>query len=126
MDSDPAVLLRAGVELFNAGKFLASHELFEELWESTHDESSEFYKGLVQACICLYHYSEGNGDGARKLYRGHRRCLGSYLPHHAGLDVARLLADMQVALEPVLRAAPGTPLTLAAEDAPRLHAAPAD
>ena len=43
-------------------------------------------------------------DGARKLYSGHRRLLGRYLPHHRGLNVEQLLATMQEALRPVLRA----------------------
>ena len=94
--------LRAAVGLFDVGRYLAAHELFEELWEETEGPDSDFFKGLVQASVALHHFQSGNLDGAAKLYSGHRRCLAGYLPTHAGLDVARFLADMQAFLRPVV------------------------
>jgi predicted metal-dependent hydrolase len=99
--------LRAGIELFDSGRYLAAHELFEELWEATEGEDSDFYKGLVQAAIALRHYQTGNLEGAARLYSGHRRCLAAYLPEHRGVDVERFLADMQACLRPVLERRPG-------------------
>ena len=97
---------KAAVQLFNEARFLAAHELFDELWEQGQGEDSDFYKGLVQASVCLHHFEEGNLEGAAKLYRGHRRSLAGYLPSHAGLDVSGFLRDMKDFLEPVLRRAP--------------------
>ncbi len=99
--------LRAGVELFNAGRYLAAHELFEELWEASEGGDSDLYKGLVQAAVALHHFQQGNLDGAAKLYSGHRRCLAGYLPSRGGLDLASFLAEMQDCLAPVLRRSPG-------------------
>lgn len=110
---DPAereATLRAGLDLFDAGRYLAAHELFEELWEATEGPDSDFFKGLVQAAVALHHFESGNLEGAAKLYGGHRRCLGPYLPMHAGLDVARFLADMQTFLAPVLERRAGAPV----------------
>jgi predicted metal-dependent hydrolase len=112
-------ILRAAFELFDAGRYLAAHELFEELWEETEGGDSDFFKGLVQAAIALHHFQSGNLEGATKLYSGHRRCLASYLPHHAGLDVARFLAEMQVFLRPVVERRPGTTVPFEAEHRPR-------
>ena len=67
----------AAVELFNDGKYLASHELFDELWEATESAGADFYKGLIQAAIALHHFQEGNLEGATKLYGGHRRFLAA-------------------------------------------------
>lgn len=99
--------LDEGVRLFNTGRFKDAHEEFEKGWLANEAGAANFHKGLVQACICLHHVTEGDQDGARKLYRGHRALLGAYLPSFAGLDVAHLLAGMQRHLTPVLRARPG-------------------
>ena len=96
--------LEAGRKLFNAGDYHDAHEQIEQLWEATHDESSDFFKGLIQAAIALHHFRKGNLAGAKKLYSGHRRYLAPYLPTHLGLDVAAFLDEMQSFLRPVLRA----------------------
>jgi hypothetical protein len=101
-----AATLRAAVELFNTGRYLAAHELFEELWEASEGADSDLFKGLIQAAIALHHFEQGNLEGAARLYAGHRRCLAGYLPARRGLDVAGLLAGMQAFLGPCLRAAP--------------------
>ena len=87
--------LKAAIDLFNRGRFLAAHELFDELWEASEDAGAELYKGLVQASVALHHFEEGNLEGAAKLYRGHRRSLAAFLPHRDGIDVERFLIDMQ-------------------------------
>ena len=112
--------LERAIELFDAGEYHAAHELLDELWESTQGRDADFYKGLIQAAICLHHWQNGNRDGARKLYSGHRRYLAAYLPAHRGIDVAGLLAAMQAALEPLLRAGPGDAPPLDAERRPRI------
>jgi len=114
--------LDAGVQLFNAGRYKDAHEEFEQGWLAGEGGDADFHKGLVQACICLHHVSEGDQDGARKLYRGHRALLGGYLPSHAGLDVAHLLAGIQRHLAPLLRARSGERVAPAAP-APTIRAA---
>ena len=111
--------LRAAIELFDAGEYHESHEVLDDLWEGTHGEDADFYKGLIQAAICMYHFSRGNLEGARKLYRGHRRYLAAYVPAHLGLDVEGLLAEMQRCLGPVLRAPAGEPVAFDAAQRPR-------
>jgi predicted metal-dependent hydrolase len=91
------------VRLFNAQRYHDAHEAFERLWLATTGPDSDFYKGLIQASIAMHHTQEGNVEGARKLYGGHRRLLAAYLPEHRGLDVAGLLAEMQRSLRPLLR-----------------------
>ena len=106
-EEDAARALDEGVRLFNEGRFKDAHEEFEKGWLANEAGAADFHKGLVQACICLHHVTAGDQDGARKLYRGHRALLGTYLPSFAGLDVAHLLAEMQRHLSPLLRARPG-------------------
>ena len=100
---DAARHLREGVRLFNACEYRAAHEEFERLWLSTEGRDSDFFKGLIQACIALHHFQSGNLEGAAKLHGGHRRYLAAYLPQYHGVDVATFLENMQRALRPVLR-----------------------
>jgi hypothetical protein len=112
--------LQAGIELFDAGRYLAAHELFEELWEATEGSEADFFKGLLQAAVALHHFESGNLEGAARLYTGHRRCLAAYQPAHAGLDVTRFLADMQGFLRPVLDPTPGESVPFPAHRRPRI------
>ena len=107
--------------LFDAGEYHAAHEVLDEVWEQAPVAEQDFFKGLIQACIALHHHQQGNPDGARKLYSGHRRYLGRFLPEHRGLDVGDFLAQMQAALGPLLRAPPGAEPGFDPEHRPRLR-----
>jgi len=98
--------LSSAVRLFNEGQYLAAHKLFEELWEAGEGGDADFYKGLIQAAIALHHLEDQNTKGAAKLYGGHRRYLGRFLPAHRSLDVEQFLADMQSFFTPILRGEP--------------------
>lgn len=116
--------LREAVRLFEACEYHEAHEVLDELWEATHGEDADFFKGLIQACIAMHHYRRDNLEGAAKLYSGHRRYLAAYLPRHRGVDVEAFLAEMQRVLQPVVRAAPGAAPRFEAASAPRLRVAP--
>jgi predicted metal-dependent hydrolase len=115
--------LKRAAGLFNDAEFHAAHEVLDELWDAAAPGDSDFFKGLIQACIALHHYRLGNPDGARKLYSGHRQYLGPYLPAHRGVDVARFLGDMQKSFTPLLRARPGAEPPYASLQLPRLDVA---
>ena len=81
-----------GIELFNAGEYEEAHEEFERLWLSGEGAESDFFKGLIQACIALHHFRRGNLDGAAGLYvpaRAPRRGRGGAARGHAASAAAR-------------------------------------
>jgi predicted metal-dependent hydrolase len=116
--------LARAAELFDAAEYHAAHEILDELWEQASPQDADFFKGLIQACIALHHHQQGNPDGARKLYSGHRRYLGRFLPAHRGLDLVAFLAGMQAALGPLLRAPPGAEPPFEPGRRPRMSRAP--
>jgi uncharacterized protein len=116
-----AGLLAEGVELFNAGRYHAAHEAFEQVWLASEAGDAAFFKGLVQAAICLFKLERGELEGARLLHTGARGLLGPYLPTHRGLDVQGLLAEMAAHLRPLLRARPGEPVELDPATLPRMR-----
>ena len=103
-EADAALAFAEGVRLFNDGEYHAAHEQLEKCWLATQGEDSDLFKGLIQASICMYHFRRANLVGARKLYSGHRKLLGPYLPDRRGLDLSGFLESMQRMMRPVLRA----------------------
>ncbi|MBW3541635.1 MAG: DUF309 domain-containing protein [Planctomycetes bacterium] len=102
-DEYPA-LYREGIRLFNEREFFACHDALEELWTETLGPERQFYQGLIHAAVALFHFSEGNLGGARKMYDSMRRYLAPYGPRYMGLDVESLLAQMRTCFRPLLEA----------------------
>lgn len=84
-----------GIDCFNAGAFFEAHEVWEDLWTECQGQSRRFYQGLIQMAVCLHHFGNGNTRGARKLYDSCRKYLEAYRPYHEGIDLDRLLTDLQ-------------------------------
>lgn len=112
--------LVAAARLFDAGEYHDAHEAWEVLWLKNEGADADFFKGLIQAAICLHHWRDGDQEGARMLYRGHRRYLAPFLPVHRGIDVAGFLEAMRAALDPLLRARPGELVEFPERGGPRV------
>jgi predicted metal-dependent hydrolase len=97
---DPRYL--EGIEHFNKCDFFEAHEVWEELWADTQGPSRRFYQGLIQVAVCLHHFGNGNIRGAKKLYFGCRGYLEDYLPEYLGLDLAKLLAQLEICCREIL------------------------
>ena len=67
MDKLPAQYLR-GIELFNAGKFFESHEVWEEIWLKAEGPERELLHALIQSAAALHHFQRGNLKGASRVY----------------------------------------------------------
>jgi predicted metal-dependent hydrolase len=97
---DPLYL--EGIEHFNRCDFFEAHESWEELWTDYRGESRKFYQGLIQVAVALHHFGNGNIRGARKLYHSSRDYLQPYRPKHLGLDLEKLLGQMERCFADVL------------------------
>lgn len=81
--------------LFNEGKFYQCHELWEAVWIRTEGSDKNFYKGLIQAAVALYHYLNDNLVGAENLCRTSMRYLEPYGDRHQGVNLAQLSGKME-------------------------------
>lgn len=100
MSYDPRYL--QGIEHFNACDFFEAHEVWEELWTDYQGPSRKFYQGLIQVAVCLHHFCNGNIRGAKKLYVSSRDYLEPYRPSHEGLDVDKLIGDLETCCREIL------------------------
>ena len=112
-----------GLRLFNEEDFFESHEVLEELWSDTHDERRKFYQGLIQVAVGLLHFGNGNLGGARKLYTSSRTYLEAYLPSYEGIDLQKLLVELQYCFQELLDSKEAYPadITLRDERIPKIE-----
>ena len=90
-------LFATGIRLFNRGEFFECHEAFEEIWRSTTPEPKDLFQGLIQVGVGLFHFFERRRpDVARRVLAKGRRRLEPLAPESHGLDLAALLAAVDV------------------------------
>ncbi|HEY6015323.1 MAG TPA: DUF309 domain-containing protein [Gaiellaceae bacterium] len=89
--------LEAGLELIRRGAFFEAHEELELAWRAAAPEERDFYQGLVHVAVAWYQAGRGNRVGcARQLAKAGRR-LAPFAPAHRGVDVARILGQVDAA-----------------------------
>ena len=75
---DAAAGLVRGVRLFNLGRYMTAHELWEALWHEAAEEDRAFFEALVQLAAGLHLRTRRGNPGKVDLLR---------------LDVSRLLDE---------------------------------
>jgi predicted metal-dependent hydrolase len=79
------------------GEYFAAHEELELAWRAAEPEERDFYQGLVHVTVAWYQAGRGNRNGCVRQLEKARRRLGPYSPEHRGVDIARILCQVQVA-----------------------------
>ncbi len=101
---DHAAEFAKGVREFNSWRFYDCHETLEDVWLESggkaigggeRDELADFYQGVIKAAAGMHHVLRGNHGGAMKVLGDVPRLLEAYRPRTLGLDVDRLLADVE-------------------------------
>ena len=100
-----AAAFRAGIAAYRRGDFFAAHEHLEPAWMGTDDAvERDLHQGLIKLAAGFVHAVRGNPQGIAKNLSGARArlaaALGAGAPeatargHLPGLDLARLIADI--------------------------------
>jgi predicted metal-dependent hydrolase len=93
--------LVTGLDLIRHGEFFAAHEELEDAWRAAEPAERDFYQGLVHVTVAWYQAGRGNRVGCERQLEKAARRLGPYAPEHLGVDVASVLAQVDVAREVV-------------------------
>ncbi len=125
--------LEAGLAAYARGNFFEAHELLEPAWMGTSDLAERsLYQGLIKLAAGYVHAIRGNPIGMTRNLYGAKRYLEVSLqsgPEHsvdAGIDLASLLAEIDVRLQAVttlpavVNLVPAAMLDLA-DEAPRIR-----
>jgi predicted metal-dependent hydrolase len=89
--------LDRGLELIRRGEYFQAHEELELAWRAAAAGERDFYQGLVHVAVAWYQAGRGNRVGCERQLAKARRRLAPYEPEHEGVDVARLLAQVDAA-----------------------------
>ena len=90
-----------GLALIRHGRYFEAHEELETAWRAAPPEERDFLQGLVHVAVAWYQAERGNRYGCSRQLEKARRRLAPYAPSHRGLDVAALLARLDL-VEPDL------------------------
>lgn len=77
-----------GVREFNEGFFFECHDTLEELWGGLRGPSRDFFQGLIQVSVALYHLGNANLGGAASMLERALRRLSKYPDRYFGFDLA--------------------------------------
>ncbi len=94
---------RAGIRLFNEGRYFEAHEELEAAWRDERGNVRELYQGILEAAVTYLHIRRCNFAGAVKVYGRSMRWLRKWPDHCRGTDVAQLRRDLDAAIVEVRR-----------------------
>jgi predicted metal-dependent hydrolase len=87
--------LERGLELIRAGAYFEAHEELEDEWHYAPAGERDFLQGVVHVAVAWHHAARGNRPGCERQLEKAARRLGPYKPRHRGVDVARVLEDVE-------------------------------
>jgi predicted metal-dependent hydrolase len=77
-----------GVDEFNRGFYFECHDTIEDLWSGLRGPSRDFFQGLIQVSVSLYHLGNGNLAGADSMARRALKRFERYPDRYFGFDLA--------------------------------------
>lgn len=80
----------------NEENYFEAHEVLEDLW---HSDRIDFYKGLIQVAVALFHLRNGNIKGARYLFERAKFLLEPYRPVFRRIDIEQVVSYIEGCLE---------------------------
>ncbi len=88
----------AGVRLFNAGQYFECHDVLEDLWSGVRGDARDFFQGLIQVAVALYHVERGNSQGARSMLQRALKRFEAYPERYFGFDLESHRTELQARL----------------------------
>ncbi len=82
-----------GVAQFNQRQFYACHDTLEALWIEAGEPEKQFYQGILQVAVGLYHLGNHNWRGAVILLGEGLNRLRRYPDIYGGIDLEPFLAE---------------------------------
>ena len=97
---------RAGIQLFNEGRYFEAHEELEAAWKDEKGRIRELYQGILEAGVTYLHITRGNYAGAVKVYGRSMRWLKDWPENCRGVEVGQLRRDLESAIIELRRLGP--------------------
>lgn len=115
LPEDPDLLLRIGIDHFNAQRFFQAHEAWETAWHPAPADERDFWQGITQIAVGFTHRQRGNRNGCVTLLRRGAARLHRYPDRYKGfpiVEVARAAVSAADVVEQEGTEVPVTPPTI--------------
>ena len=96
---DVAASVRAGVALFNAGRFWQAHEALEVVWRQAAPPERSLWQGLILAAAAMLHRERGNRHGVEVQGRAAIAKLRGPSPDGFPVETVRFLQGLAACVE---------------------------
>lgn len=84
------------INKFNEKDYFECHEILEDIWFDTYDDSKDFFQGLLHIAVGLYHLTKKNNTKGTiiQLNKAITK-LNNYDEDYNGIDLAKLLTQVE-------------------------------
>jgi predicted metal-dependent hydrolase len=82
------------IEYFNKGKYQSAQTTLDEIWLDEEGADKDFFGGLIQAAVSLFHLTNENPKGAQKVFENTKKMLDKYGEQSHGLAVGKLVREL--------------------------------
>lgn len=77
--------------------YFECHETLEDIWFDIHDESKDFYQGLLHVAVGLHHLTQKNNiNGMQLQFEKAFKKLGKYPNEYNGVNLVELLSKVDI------------------------------
>lgn len=73
---------------------MSAQTTLDEEWLHQEGDQKTFFGGLIQLAVSLYHLTNENPKGAKKVYENARGMLAPLGENRDGIDLQKLLSEM--------------------------------
>ncbi|MFH1016650.1 MAG: DUF309 domain-containing protein [Pseudomonadota bacterium] len=82
------------IEYFNKQRYQSAQTALDDLWLDEEGTDKDFHGGLIQVAVALFHLTNENPEGAHRVYLNAKQLLAGFGDRYQGLDVRKLLSDL--------------------------------
>ncbi len=93
--------IKEGVKLFNDGSYFEAHDYFEEMWNCAVSNEREFYQGLVQISVGLFHLISKNYNGALSQFSKGAKKLKEFPNNFKNINVLQFRYDINYLIKQI-------------------------
>lgn len=107
--------LRAGIAVYNAGRYHAAHDAWEAYWLDSTGADERFLHGLIQFTAAVHHVTTGNPAGATGLAESASEYLDGLPADYRGVNVGEIRPSLDALRADPTRITDEPPLSLTYE-----------
>jgi uncharacterized protein len=122
-EESPQEALMLAIEQFNNRDWFDCHETLEDIWMGETGEARQLYQGIIHISVALYHWSNGNLEGALSLLGSGTDYLTRVQPVCQQIDVSGLVSGANGVREELIRLGRNRMAELATQIIPVLNLA---